>query len=786
MADRIHVLIVEDSANDAELIVSELRRAGFDPEWQRVETEADYLNGLRPDLDVVISDFALPAFNGLRALDLLRKRDTDIPFIIVSGVIGEETAVVAIKHGATDYLLKDRLARLGPAVSQAMEQRRLRHQIIRSDLAKSETEYNFRVLFDAANDPIYMLHDGVFVDCNVKGENIYGRTRDEILGHSPTEFAPVTQPDGQNSQEKAIKIITSAMAGEPQFFEWTSTHRDGSEVHSDISLNRLELGTKIYLMAVARDSTERKRAETQIAEQAAFLDKARDAIIVRDLDGKIVFWNAGAERVYGWKHDEVIGRNVLEILRTDPGRFGELTQYIVRKGEWHGELHHQTKDERDIVIEVNCTLIRDGSGQPKSVLSINTDITAKREIEAQFMRAQRMESIGALAGGVAHDLNNILAPILLSIDTLKATSDEAGTKHILDSIEASAKRGAYIVRQLLSFARGLEGQRIDVQPRALLDDLEKLIRDTFPKNILLQFRVPPDGWPVLGDPTQIHQILLNLCLNARDAMPGGGTLAVTVADHHFAADDPAKPMEADAGRYVTFRVADSGQGIPRENLPRIFEPFFTTKDFNKGTGLGLSTVMTIAKSHNGFVQVKSEPGHGTTFEVYLPATEFPAERAKETPDELVLPRGKGETVLIVDDEASILAVTTHTLETFGYRTLSASNGAEALAIYAQFEREIAAVLNRHGDADHGRCHDHPGPDADQPRRPHHRLERVNRKRDDREGVGSGDQTFSRQALHGGHAAENAPRHAGRSAGRQVTQIKFSQIKHFKYLLTYFG
>ena len=413
-----------------------------------------------------------------------------------------------------------------------------------------------------------MLHEGVFVDCNVKGENIYGRTRDEILGHSPTEFAPATQPDGQNSQEKAFKIITNAMAGEPQFFEWTSLHKDGSEVHSDISINRLELGSKIYLMAVARDSTERKRAEAQIAEQAAFLDKARDAIVVRDLNGKILFWNAGAERVYGWKQDEVMGRNVLEILHTDPATFSELSRHILRKGDWHGELHHKTKDGRELVIEVHCTLIRDGTGLPKSVLSINTDVTAKKEIEAQFMRAQRMESIGALAGGVAHDLNNILAPILMSIETLKATSENAGTVNILDSIEASAKRGAYIVRQLLSFARGLEGQRIEVHPQTLLDDLEKLLRDTFPKDIRLQFGVPRHCWSLLGDPTQIHQILLNLCINARDAMPGGGTLSVTVADRDF-----------EAGRFPSSRSRRtpdatfiSAWAIPARAFPRNFCP----------------------------------------------------------------------------------------------------------------------------------------------------------------------------------------------------------------------
>jgi CheY-like chemotaxis protein len=308
------------------------------------------------------------------------------------------------------------------------------------------------------------------------------------------------------------------------------------------------------------------------------------------------------------------------------------------------------------------------------------------------MRAQRMESIGTLAGGIAHDLNNILAPILLSIDFLKTVSDHPQAKKILETIDVSARRGADIVRQVLSFARGLEGKRIEVQPKHLLKDLQNIIKDTFPKDIELQFSISSDTWTILGDPTQVHQILLNLCVNARDAMPSGGTLAIGVENCVFDEHYAAMNIEAKAGRYVKISVADSGTGIPRDLLNKIFEPFFTTKELNKGTGLGLSTVMAIVKSHNGFVNVYSEPGKGTTFRVYLPAMESSAEARKQQLEKASLPRGNGETVLVIDDEDSILTITSQTLEAFGYRVLTATNGADGVAVYVQHQNDIAIVL----------------------------------------------------------------------------------------------
>ena len=689
----IRILIVEDSEEDAELLVAKLRREEFDPQWDRVETEETYLQKLNPDLDIIISDFTMPCFDGMRALDLMRSRGYDIPFIIVSGTLGEERAVEALKHGALDYLIKGRTERLGSAISRALEQSQSRRRQTQDARAIEEGERKFRTLFDAAHDAVYILENGVFVDCNAKGQFMYGRTWEQIVGHSPDEFAPPVQPDGRDSREKAIEIVTLALAGESQLFEWATVHLDGSIVLSEVSLNRVELAGRVQLMAISRDITERRRAEEQILEQAELLDKATDAIVVCDLHGKILFWNMGAERMYGWSREEMLGQNLGDNLYLNPAAFTEIIDTVLVHGEASGEVEHTTRDNQGLVADARWTLLYDKYNAPKSVLAIHTDVTEKRTIESHLMRAQRMESIGTLAGGIAHDLNNILTPILTSIEILKLETETDGrARKVLDTIERSSRRGADIVRQVLSFARGIQGKRVEIQPKRLLSDIGTLITDTFPKNIRLQLSLPKSEWPILGDPTLLHQVLLNLSVNARDAMPQGGTLAIG-ADNVVVDEKTARSYErGKPGRYVVISVADTGDGIPAAIREKIFEPFFTTKEVGKGTGLGLSTVLTIVKSHHGFLDVQGNGDGGTIFKVFLPTIEAATPKAPESEVLPNMPRGNGETILIVDDEPSILAITGDTLETFGYRVLEARNGAEALAIYQQHQDEIAVVL----------------------------------------------------------------------------------------------
>jgi hypothetical protein len=302
-----------------------------------------------------------------------------------------------------------------------------------------------------------------------------------------------------------------------------------------------------------------------------------------------------------------------------------------------------------------------------------------------------MESIGTLAGGIAHDLNNILGPILLSIDYLRDKNPDDQSKRVLNALETSANRGADLVRQVLMFARGVEGEHVVLQPAHLIKDVVKILTETFSKMIKITSDLPKDLWTVSGDPTQLHQVLMNLCVNARDAMPEGGLIHITAENVTLDAHYVRTNLEAQTGPCVAISVTDSGTGIPPNVLPRIFEPFYTTKEVGKGTGLGLSTVRAIAKSHGGFINVYSEVGRGTTFRIYLPASHRVRPKAQK-PETTEIPLGNGELLLVVDDETSILEVTKTSLESSGYRVVTAQDGTEALALYSQMKDDIRLVM----------------------------------------------------------------------------------------------
>jgi two-component system, cell cycle sensor histidine kinase and response regulator CckA len=441
-----------------------------------------------------------------------------------------------------------------------------------------------------------------------------------------------------------------------------------------------------------RYAIERKRTDQKIREQAALLDVATDAIIVRDLDHRILFWSKGAERLYGWQAEAAIGQPIDGLLyKSVASAFQAAHERLLQAGEWYGELEPVTQAGQAIVVASHWTLIRDEQDQPKSVFTVSTDITEKKQLEAQFFRAQRMESIGTLASGIAHDLNNILTPILLTAQLLqmKLTEIDPRSRQMLKMVETNTKRGAALVTQVLSFARGVEGNHTVLQIRHLMREIQQIIHETFPKSIEVQSDLASDLWTVSGNATQLHQVLMNLCVNARDAMPNGGTLSILA--HNFLVDENYARMnlEAKVGAYSVVTVADTGVGIPSEIVDRIFEPFFTTKEVGKGTGLGLSTVLGIIKSHGGFVEVNSTVGKGTRFSVFLPTVNA-TEPLEETESEI--PSGQSELILVVDDEAAIREIDRASLETYDYRVITAKDGMEAIALYAQHRDEIGLAL----------------------------------------------------------------------------------------------
>jgi PAS domain S-box-containing protein len=462
-----------------------------------------------------------------------------------------------------------------------------------------------------------------------------------------------------------------------------------------------------WYRARKRFEAAKKIADAKIREQAALIDKAHDAILVQDLRGEIFYANPSAEKLFGWRFSEMKPDTTEEMFLPAPDAAKKAGTAAVNDGEWNGELQLQTRAGQIITVDSRWTLIRDDAGKPSGLLLINSDITEKKLLEQQFLRTQRMNTIGTLAGGMAHDLNNALAPVLLGAQLLRRKTSDAHDLKLLSMIETSAMRGADMVRQVLLFARGHGGEfeRLELGP--LVAELEKMVRETFPKSILVETFLARDLWPVRGNLTQLHQVLLNLCVNARDAMPDGGKLSFIADNVELSAEElkrlqigvpetvapsvPSSILHPPSSKFISLAVSDTGTGMTPEVKAKIFEPFFTTKGEGKGTGIGLATVIRILKSHGGFLQVESAVGEGTTFEVFIPcAPEIPVVVAK--PMDAELQRGHGELILLADDELALCELVAAELEGFGYRVLTAANGAEALALFKQHTSEVRLFI----------------------------------------------------------------------------------------------
>lgn len=529
---------------------------------------------------------------------------------------------------------------------------------------------------------------GTIIYTNPAEAHLHGYDVDELIGQHVQLFAPPELRDHHTyeniDQTKGLRR------------ESINIHKNGRRfpvlLTSDVVVD--EAGNPIAIVTTSEDITERKQTEERIQEQAALLDIAPDAILVQDLDEHILYWNKGAEQMFGWTADEVIGKKTRKILYQDALSGAKLEHGVeesMKEKSWQDELTLKTKDGRQLIVESRWTLMTDEQDKPRSILVVNTDVTEKKQMQDQFFRAQRLESIGTLAGGVAHDLNNVLAPILLSSQLLRRFIDSEETLHILDSIEKSAKRGANMVKQILMFAKGIEGVHAELNPRYLIKEIISIVSETFPKSIHVDYEIPESLWTIHGDSTQLHQVLMNLCVNARDAMPSGGHLIISAKNIKIDDSFARMTLLAKPGPHVMIAVSDTGVGMSADVQDKLFDPFFTTKEVGKGTGLGLSTTMAIIKSHNGFITVESELGSGTTFKIYMP-TSRPVNAEEELEEIEDLPTGNAELILIVDDEEDILEVTQETLELNGYQVVTASDGTEALAQFAQHKSDVRVVL----------------------------------------------------------------------------------------------
>ena len=555
------------------------------------------------------------------------------------------------------------------------------------------SEKQVRNILDTAMDGIISINEQQnIVLFNGAAEVIFGWRADQVLGHSVDTLIPkhYLAHHRQYVEEFRRGDIQSRRMGVQRTVK--ALHSSGEEFPIEASISQTVVDGERIFTVILRDVTEAVTHRQQIEQQSQMLDQVSDSVTVVDPTGRITYWNQGAHHLFGWSAEEAIGQNAVNLLfRGEPDVFSAILLEMDAHHSWSGEVTKTTRSGRTVIVDHRRTILRDNAGAVKGHLCIDIDITIRKKQERLSFRSQRLESIGTLAGGIAHDLNNMLTPILMGAKLLILDHAPANRQGLLNTMMASAQRGAGLIQQLLSFAGGIQGERSIVRIDQLVAETRGLLEHTLSKSIQIETTVAAECGPVLGNPTELTQILMNLCINARDAMPEGGTLTIQAESILIKGNTAPLHPDASPGSYVLFEVSDTGNGMSSEVLDRIFDPFFTTKEIGKGTGLGLATVQGIVKGHGGFIIVYSEPGLGSKFSIYLPTastTESPIRQPSATPIE----SGQGRLLLLVDDEVMILQMTTLILERGGYRILTANDGASGIATYSQYPDEISAVL----------------------------------------------------------------------------------------------
>ena len=697
----LRLLFAEDDPNDLELCLRDLEKSGLSFQADSAFTLEEFARKLREEpADVVISDYRMKGWTAIDALAMIQESWPGVPLILVSGTLGDELAVECMKKGITDYLLKGQLARLPMAIRHAREGRALREAETRALDALRESEEHYRTLVENAPEAIVLLDldERKFVDSNGRALSLFGLTRDALLQSGVRDVSATTQVDGTTAETMERLFSEPGVEEATARFEWMYRNSQGEEHPAEVYLVRLPSANRRLVRASIVDITERKRSEQALRDSEAryrgLVDNATYGILwVEEHGGRLLDANPAVAAMLRYDSvDDLLSIQFTKTLYCNPDDQTAILAEYRRQGHAHASVEWKRKDGRVIAVRLNSrrTMNSDGSECAEVIVE---DVTEHKTLERQLVQAQKFEAIGQLAGGIAHDFNNMIGAIIGWVDLgIDETDADSRLHRHFQKVRHQAERAAALTRQLLAFARRqiLEPRNVDLNQTSIetLSLLEKVIGS----NIEIKANLAPDLAVVRADPTQVEQVLMNLCINARDAMPNGGSLIIDTSNITLDAAFCSLQPLARPGDYVMLAITDSGTGMDAATLDRIFEPFFTTKEMGKGTGLGLATVYGIVRQHGGFLNVYSEPGVGSTFRVYLPisTTAAPARDLAEDPGPVA---GGTETILVAEDHEGLRQLAQETLTGLGYNVLLAADGEQALQEFQRSSETHLAVLD---------------------------------------------------------------------------------------------
>jgi two-component system, cell cycle sensor histidine kinase and response regulator CckA len=690
MKHALRILIVDDSPEDADLIARQLQQE-FSPSYERVETAEAMGEALdQGGWQLVISNYLMPRFCGLSALQLLQGRELDIPFIMISGQAGEDVAVEAMRAGAQDYLIKDNLSRLVPAIKRELNEAIVRRKRSLAEDALTATEARFQSLVEQSLVGIFMLQDDVFTYVNPKFGQIFGYRQDELIGLK-TLLDLVARDD-------QIRVITQFLRPLQEVslslhFYFRGRRGDATPIELEVNGTRTELNGKPAIIGSLLDITERKRAEEQLSKLWQAVEQSPVSVVITDLRGRIEYVNPRFTEVTGYSEAELVGQNprILKSGTMDRDFYQNLWQTISSGREWHGELHNKKKSGELFWESGSISAVKNSEGRITHFVAVKEDVTERKQSFDQLRQVQKMEAIGQLAGGIAHDFNNLLT-IINGYSTLLIRGLEGGSpmRKEAEQILRAGERAADLTRQLLSFSR-----RQILEPKVLniniqVQSVEKMLRRLIGEHIELVTHLSADIGFIKIDPGQVEQIIMNLVVNARDASETGGEIIIETGncelDDIFSLQHPGSV----AGSYVKIAVRDRGFGMTEEVKRRLFEPFFTTKEMGRGTGLGLATVYGIVKQSGGYIDVISEPEQGASFNIYLPRVFQPADALKRQAAEE--PLQGSQTIMVVEDEPGVLNLVVHTLRKRGFSVFETTDPEHGVTLFEEHLEEIDMLL----------------------------------------------------------------------------------------------